>query len=76
MYQEVKECLVDNTLEKRAYSVEQAAYYIGGSRPTVYRLMDSGDLPSIHIGRRRMILKEDLDKFLDRQLAREGNRGQ
>jgi hypothetical protein len=38
--------------------------------------MDSGDLPSIHIGRRRMILKEDLDKFLDRQLAREGNRGQ
>ena len=51
-------------LEKRAFSIEEAAIYIGGSRPTIYRLMDSGALPSFHIGRRRLILKEDLDQFL------------
>jgi excisionase family DNA binding protein len=72
VYQDVKGLSMNTTLEKGAYSVEEAAYYIGGSRPTVYRLMGSGALPSIHIGRRRMILKEDLDKFLQDRRAEAG----
>jgi excisionase family DNA binding protein len=69
----VKGLTMNTTQEKRAYFVEEAAFYIGGSRPTVYRLMDSGALPSIHIGRRRMILKEDLDQFLQDRKAQAGS---
>jgi excisionase family DNA binding protein len=58
--------------EKAAFSVEEACTYIGTSRPTVYRLMDSGAIPSFHIGRRRLILKEDLDRFIQEQKAMAG----
>ena len=58
--------------EKAAFSVEEAGNYLGTSRPTVYRLMDSGDLPSIHIGRRRLVLREDLDKFIRDRKAEAG----
>ena len=58
--------------DKAAFSVEEAGIYLGQSRPTVYRLMDSGDLPSIHIGRRRLILKEDLERFIQERKAEAG----
>jgi len=69
--QDVKGLQMNSTgFEKRAFSVEEAAHYIGVTRPTVYRLLGAAELPSLHIGRRRMILKEDLDQFLnDRRLA-------
>ena len=59
--------------EKAAFSVEEAGIYLGTSRPTVYRLMDSGELSSIHIGRRRLILKEALDQFLEDRKAQAGS---
>lgn len=61
-----------SSTEKAAFSVEEAGIYLGTSRPTVYRLMDSGGLPSIHIGRRRLVLKEDLDKFIQDRKAEAG----
>ena len=64
-----KEVSINSALEKAAFSVEEAGTYLGTSRPTIYRPMDSGDLPSIHIGRRRLVLKEDLDKFIQERKA-------
>lgn len=60
------------TKEKAAFTIEEACTYIGTSRPTFYRLMDQGRIVSFHIGRRRMILREHLDRFLRERLAAAG----
>lgn len=44
-----------------AFTVPNAATYTGLSRSRLYKLMGTGDLPSIRIGGRRMILRDALD---------------
>lgn len=47
-----------------------AGQVLGGlSRPTMWRLVKSGDLPSLKIGRRRLVAVRDLDAYIDRQRA-------
>ena len=55
--------------EKAAFSLDASCVYLDISRPTLYRLMDSGEIRNFHIGRRRMVLREDLDQFLRARLA-------
>ena len=55
--------------EKAAFGIAACCSYLEISRPTLYRLMDSGQIRSFHIGRRRLILREDLVGFLQAQLA-------
>lgn len=55
--------------EKAALSVDEASHYLGIGRAFLYRLMDSGTIPSLSIGRRRLILREHLDRFLQERLA-------
>jgi excisionase family DNA binding protein len=62
-------------MERAAMSVEEAFTYIGIGRAQFYRLMDQGEIPSFHIGRRRLVLKENLDRFLRERLAAAGNDG-
>ncbi len=54
-----------------ALSVEEAANYLSVSRAALYRLMSSGQVPSLHIGKRRVVRREDLDAFLESRLAAE-----
>ena len=63
---------MNSTAERAAFSIEETCRYINASRPTIYKLMGDGSLPSFHIGRRRLILREDLDKFLQGRLAAAG----
>ena len=42
------------------YSVEEAASVLMISRQTIYALMRSGKLPSALLGRRRLILRDDV----------------
>lgn len=63
---------VDNVVEKAAFSIDESCNYIGTSRPTMYKLMDKGEIRSFHVGRRRMILKYDLDLFLQGRLSEAG----
>ncbi len=49
-----------------ALSCEEAAAALGVSRPTVYRLLDSGRLTSIKVGRRRLIAITELKSFLQK----------
>ena len=58
--------------QQAALSVDEAFRYVGISRALLYRLMDSRAIPSFHIGRRRLILREHLDAFLKTQLAAAG----
>jgi len=54
-----------SSAEKKALSVDEACRYVGGiSRPTLYGLLGDKSIPSYTIGRRRYILKADLDDYL------------
>jgi excisionase family DNA binding protein len=59
-------------IERAALSVDEAFNYIGIGRAHLYRLMDEGEIPSFHIGRRRLILRADLDTFLQDRKAEAG----
>ena len=60
---------METGLERAALSVDEACIYIGIGRAHLYRLMDSGQISSFHIGRRRLVLREHLDHFLQERLA-------
>ena len=63
------------TTERAALSLSQACVYLNASRPTLYRLMNLGLIPSFHIGRRRLVLKEHLDRYIQERLAVAGVAG-
>ncbi len=45
-------------------SVMEAARSIGVSRPTIYRLIGRGELPTFKLGSRTLILRTDLENLL------------
>lgn len=51
-------------IEKVGYSIEEAAQSLGVGRTTVYDLMNSGDLESVKVGRRRIIPADAVGAFL------------
>jgi excisionase family DNA binding protein len=51
--------------EALTLSVEHAARLIGISRTTAYRMVQSGDLPALRVGRRVLILKKPLMEMLE-----------
>jgi len=65
---------MENNIGAAALSVEGACRYIAVSRPTLYRLMERGDIPSFHIVRRRLILRQHLDAYLQGRLEAEAGR--
>ena len=46
-------------------SVEHAARLIGISRTTAYRMVQSGELPAVRVGRRVLILKKPVMEMLE-----------
>jgi excisionase family DNA binding protein len=54
------------TIPKRGFSVSDAVIYTGRPRSALYEDIASGALNSYKVGRRRLILREDLDDYLDR----------
>jgi excisionase family DNA binding protein len=53
----------DNT-SARLYRVPEAAKLLGLGRTSVYALLKSGALNSVHVGRSRRIRRDDLDRFI------------
>lgn len=47
-------------------AVDDAARILGVSRTSLYGLMDAGEVPSKHVGRRRLIPRVALDAFAER----------
>lgn len=47
-----------------AMSLDEAASYLRISKSGLYRLLNSGRLPSVHIMRRRLIRRVDVDALL------------
>lgn len=50
-------------------TVAQAAEYMQCSRRTVERLIARGDLTPVHVGSRRRLRVEELDRYLEREPA-------
>ncbi len=45
-------------------SVKEAAKYLGVSMPTVWRLIIRRDLGHVKVGRRTVLLQQELDRYL------------
>lgn len=54
-----------NVEAPRGFSVAQAAAYLGICRARVYALVRSGELEARKLGARTIILRDELDRFLD-----------
>lgn len=54
-----------NLLTRMSYSVDEAATIIGIGRTTLYRIIKSGQLPTIKIGTRTLIRRSDLEGLLN-----------
>lgn len=50
-----------------AYGIAETARMTGLGRTTLYSNISSGELPSIKVGKRRLVRHADLVHFLDRQ---------
>lgn len=53
-----------NATERLAYSPDHAADIADLGRTSIFRALARGELPSLKVGRRRLILREDLHAWL------------
>jgi len=51
-------------MNRRTLSVEQAASVLGVSRSAAYRAVHAGEIPTIRIGRRVLVLGDVLERML------------
>lgn len=54
-------------INKKTYSVEEAAKVLGISTPKLYQLCHSDGFPAVRLGSRIVIPIDNLDKWLDEQ---------
>jgi excisionase family DNA binding protein len=54
-----------------AYNVTQAARIIGVSRPTLYRLLGEGEIEARKIRNRTVVLRAELERYLNSRPAYE-----
>ncbi|HYW90295.1 MAG TPA: helix-turn-helix domain-containing protein [Chloroflexota bacterium] len=54
---------------KGLYDLDQAAVYLAISRSEIKRLLERGELRSVHIGRRRLLPHSALEDFVAERLV-------
>ena len=64
------------TMEPLAVSIQGACAAIGVKRSTLYTLMGSKELPSVKVGKRRLILVSAIRAYLERLEANAENLGE
>jgi len=52
-----------------AFTTEDVMQLLRIGRATLWRLLNTGELPSFKVGRRRLVLRRDLEAFLERLVA-------
>ena len=55
-------------MEKLVLNVTEVSEILGVSRPVVYQLMRRSDFPSFYIGKRRLVPRDKLKEWVDRQV--------
>ncbi len=53
-----------STMQKRTYSVEEAAKILGIGRSAAYQAVRTGEIPAIRIGKRLLIPVQALEQLL------------
>ncbi|HLI01723.1 MAG TPA: helix-turn-helix domain-containing protein [Acidimicrobiales bacterium] len=61
-----------NESRSRFVTVAEVAAALRVSNMTVYRLVQSGQLPAVRVGRSYRIREEDLDRYLGEQFTAAG----
>ena len=55
-----------------AISIKETSLRIGIGRSKTYELIARGELASFHVGRRRLVLADDVNNFVQLALQKEG----
>ena len=55
--------------EKLTLSVEEAGKLLGVSRQIAYQLSRRADFPTLHIGRRVLVPRKQLEEWMDRHVT-------
>lgn len=55
--------------EKLTLSVEEAGKLLGVSRQVAYQLIHRTDFPTLHIGRRILVPRKQLEEWMDRNVT-------
>ena len=64
----------NNPAERKAFGFNNSCVYLGiDSRGTLYKLIAEGSIQSFTIGRRRYVLKEELDRYLESRMEQVGD---
>ena len=58
--------------EKLTLSVEEAGKLLGVSRQVAYQLSRRDDFPTLHIGRRVLVPRKQLEAWMDRNVSGTG----
>lgn len=58
--------------EKLTLSVEEAGKLLGVSRQVAYQLSRRDDFPTLHIGRRVLVPRKQLEAWMDRNVSGAG----
>jgi excisionase family DNA binding protein len=53
-----------HVMDQLLFKIEEVTKVLGASRSTVYRLMNSGQLVSIKVGRSRRVTSQALERFV------------
>lgn len=53
----------------RAVNTLEAARLLSISRPTLYKLLDAGEIASFRIGRSHRVPVDSIDAYIERQIA-------
>jgi len=62
--------MTNEKLKPMAISVDEMAELLGISRPVAFSLTRSANFPAVRIGRRILVNREGLQKWLDQQAGR------
>lgn len=63
-----KEKQEDISIKKQCLNSKETAEYLGLCETNILKYLRSGEIPSIRMGRRYLIPKEALDKWLNEQV--------
>lgn len=62
------------TSEETLWDVEEVAKYLKVSKDTIYRWLDTKNMPSKRIGKKWLFRKEDIDAWIDECDKRESGK--
>jgi excisionase family DNA binding protein len=54
------------------FTVDEVARQLRCGRNKVFELIKQGELPSFRVGRRRVVLRQDVEALIERRLKAEG----